>query len=120
MWDWLRQMRPLIHVHFLGELSSSRARRKRFGYHAVNVLLHWLNAIFIFLAVRKVLSWTSMEESRLRILSIFAAGLFLLHPLQTESVSYAVTQPFEKRSACFILAALVVFLYRRGATLPSP
>ena len=111
-------MRPLLMFTFWMNYQQSGAQ-ETFGYHAVNVLLHFFNAIFTFLAVRKVLSWAGVEESRARILSFFAAGLFLLHPVQTESVSYIASRS-ETLSVFFVLAALVVFLYRKTATLSIP
>jgi protein O-mannosyl-transferase len=116
--DWLRQMRPLLIFTFWLNYQQSGAQ-ETFGYHAFNVLLHVFNAIFIFLAVRKVMSWAGGEESRTRILSFFAAGLFLLHPVQTESVSYVASRS-ETLSVFFVLAALVVFLYRKTAVLSIP
>ena len=50
---------------------------------------------------------------------MFAAGLFLLHPAQTESVSYIASRS-ETLSVFFVLAAFVVFLYRRTAVLSVP
>jgi hypothetical protein len=113
--DWINQPRPLLFITFWLNFMQSGAQ-ETFGYHTVNVLLHFFNAIFIFLAVRKVLSWAAVEESRSSVLSLFAAGLFLMHPLQTESVSYIASRS-ETLSVFFVLAALVVFLYRSGATL---
>jgi len=112
---WIHQLRPLLMFTFWLNYQQSGAQ-ETFGYHAVNVLLHFFNAIFIFLAIRKVLSWARVEESRGRILSFFAGGLFLLHPIQTESVSYIASRS-ETLSVFFVLAALVVFLYRKGAVL---
>jgi protein O-mannosyl-transferase len=115
---WLLQMRPLLMFSFWLNYQQSGAQAT-FGYHAINVLLHLFNAIFTFLAVRKVLSWGGVEELRARILAFFAAGLFLLHPLQTESVSYIASRS-ETLSVFFVLAALVVFLYRKAAVLSIP
>ena len=115
---WLRQMRPLLMFTFWMNYQQSGAQ-ETFGYHTINVLLHFCNAIFTFLAVRKLLSWAAVEETHGRILSFFAAGLFLLHPLQTESVSYIASRS-ETLSVFFVLAALVVFLYRKGAVLSIP
>src|ERR1700691_5530728 len=115
---WIRQIRPLLMFTFWVNYQQSGAQ-ETFGYHAVNVLLHFFNAIFTFLAIRKVLSWAGLEESRGRILSFFAAGLFLLHPVQTEWVSYIASRS-ENLRLFFVLAALVVFLYRQGAALSIP
>jgi protein O-mannosyl-transferase len=115
---WIRQLRPLLMFTFWVNYQQSGAQ-DTFGYHAVNVLLHFFNAIFTFLAIRKVLSWAGLEASHGRILSLFAAGLFLLHPIQTESVSYIASRS-ETLSVFFVLAALVVFLYRADAILSIP
>jgi Tfp pilus assembly protein PilF len=116
--DWLRQTRPLLLATFWLNYQQSGVQ-DTFSYHAVNVLLHFFNTIFSFLAVRKVLSWAGMEEWRTRILSLFAAGLFLLHPLQTESVSYIASRS-ETLSVFFVLAALTVYLYRGTAAVSIP
>lgn len=113
--DWIHQMRPLLFVTFWLNYQQS-GNQSTFGYHAVNVILHVANTAFIFLAVRKLIAWTGEVEWRRNVLALFAAGLFLLHPLQTESVSYVASRS-ETLSVFFVLAALVVFLYRKGATL---
>jgi protein O-mannosyl-transferase len=113
--EWINQPRPLLFTTFWLNYRQSGAQ-DTFGYHAFNVFLHFFNALFVFLAVRKVLSWAVVEETQNRILSLFAAGLFLLHPLQTESVSYVASRS-ETLSVFFVLGALAVFLYRSGATL---
>jgi tetratricopeptide (TPR) repeat protein len=118
MMGWLRQMRPLLMFSFWLNFQQSGAE-STFGYHLVNLVLHLFNTVFIFLAVRKILSWASIEQSRARILSFFAAGLFLLHPAQTESVSYIASRS-ETLSVLFVLAAFVVFLYRQTAALSAP
>ncbi len=115
---WLHQMRPLLMFTFWLNFQQS-GTENTFGYHLVNLFLHFFNSIFIFLAVRKVLNWTSLEQLQVRIFSLFAAGLFLLHPLQTESVSYIASRS-ETLSVFFVLAAFVVFLYRQSATISIP
>ena len=115
---WVSQLRPLLMFSYWLNYQQSGAQNT-FGYHAFNVLLHFLNAVFIFLAVRKVLNWAGVEETRARILSFFAAGLFLLHPVQTESVSYIASRS-ETLSVFFVLAAFVVYLYRKTDVVSIP
>ncbi len=115
---WLRQMRPLLMFSFWLNFQQSGAESS-FGYHLVNFFLHFFNSIWIFLAVRKILSWAKIEKPFLEIFSFFAAGLFLLHPAQTESVSYIASRS-ETLSVFFVLAAFVVFLYRQTAALSIP
>jgi predicted negative regulator of RcsB-dependent stress response len=112
--DWMRGLRPLLMLSFwlnFQEVGSASTG----PYHFVNVLLHLLNGGLAFLIVRKVLEWAHVDKSRLNILASFAAGLFLLHPLQTESVTYIASRS-ETLSVFFFLGAFTVFLYRRSVS----
>jgi protein O-mannosyl-transferase len=115
LFTWVRGLRPLLMFsYWLNFQYADPARvgmQDTFGYHFVNVILHFFNGILVWLAVRKVLSWAGVEKWRFDVLAIFAAGLFLLHPLQTESVSYVASRS-ETLSVFFALGTLVVFLYR--------
>src|SRR5215469_1886908 len=113
--QWLNGLRPLLMVSFWLNYASS-GNQETFGYHLVNIVLHILNGGLILLAVRKVLDWAKVEKWQAGALSVFAAGLFLLHPLQTESVSYIVSRS-ETLSVFWLLAAFVVFLYRTGEAI---
>lgn len=115
---WLHEMRPLLMFTYWLNFQQSGAD-STFGYHLTNLFLHFCNSVLVFFAVRKVLSWASLEELTIRILALFAAGLFLLHPLQTESVSYIASRS-ETLSVFFALAAYAVFLYRKSADLSVP
>jgi tetratricopeptide (TPR) repeat protein len=115
---WLHQMRPLLMFSFWLNFQQSGAE-STFGYHLVNLFLHFFNSVLIFLAVRKILGWADAEQRHVPILSFFAAGLFLLHPLQTESVSYIASRS-ETLSVFFVLSAFVVFLYGQTAALSVP
>ncbi|MDQ2944677.1 MAG: hypothetical protein M3Y27_01805, partial [Acidobacteriota bacterium] len=123
--EWLKGVRPLlmltywINYQISGEATNS--------YHIVNVILHFLNSILIYLVVAK-LSATARETrfslSPPALLPGFAAALFLLHPLQTESVSYIASRS-ETLSVFFFLAAFTVFLLQNrdrkgvGASFPT-
>jgi len=110
---WINGVRPLLMFSYWLNFTES-GNQDAFPYHLVNVLLHLANSVFSYLAVRKVLRWANTEKLHAEILAIFAGGLFLLHPLQTESVSYVASRS-ETLSVFFVLAAYVTFLYRRRA-----
>jgi protein O-mannosyl-transferase len=113
--NWIDGVRPLLMFTFWLNFKQS-GNETTFGYHIVNVVLHFLNGALIYLAIRKVLSFVRVERSYQEILAVFAAGLFLFHPIQTESVSY-VADRGETLSLFFVLAAYVVFLYRKSASV---
>jgi tetratricopeptide (TPR) repeat protein len=87
-----------------------------FSYHMFNVLGHLATSALVFLAARKLLSWAGASGFTLAALAAFAAGLFLLHPVQTESVAY-VTSRSEVLSVLLFHAAFVVYLYRRSESV---
>jgi tetratricopeptide (TPR) repeat protein len=116
--NWIHGVRPLLMFSFWLNFQHA-GNQDTFGYHMVNVLLHLSNGILILLIVRKILSWSAVEKWKADVLPIFAAGLFLLHPLQTESVSYVASRS-ETLSVFWVLAALAVFVYRKGYTVSIP
>jgi hypothetical protein len=77
------------------------------GYHATNVLLHLINGLLVFVLTRKFtcnpfVSWLT-------------AALFLVHPVQIETVAW-ISSRKGLLSATFMLAALIVRLKPCGAT----
>jgi tetratricopeptide (TPR) repeat protein len=106
---WLNGVRPLLMFSYWLNYQFSPAP---FGFHAVNVLVHLLNSFLIFFIARKLLR----RESSDWLLPAFAAAIFLLHPIQTEAVSYIAGRS-ECLSVFFLLAAFSVFLYRRSTAV---
>jgi len=117
LYAWIKGLRPLLMLSYwlnFQYADPSRAgMQDTFGYHFVNVILHFFNGILVALALRKVMSWAGVEKWKSNLFAIFAGGLFLLHPLQTESVSYVASRS-ETLSVFFVLATFVVFLYRKS------
>jgi tetratricopeptide (TPR) repeat protein len=106
---WISGVRPLLMFSYWVNYGLSPAP---FGFHAANVLFHLVNSFLIFFIARKLLR----PESSDWLLPAFAAAVFLLHPIQTEAVSYVAGRS-ESLSVMFFLAAFAVFLYRRTPTV---
>jgi tetratricopeptide (TPR) repeat protein len=83
------------------------------GYRALNLLIHVAAALTLFGIVRR----TTVGGRRDDWLAIVIAALWLLHPLQTESVTYVV-QRAEALVGLFSLLTLYCFI--RGATTNAP
>ncbi|MBI2680833.1 MAG: tetratricopeptide repeat protein [Candidatus Solibacter usitatus] len=111
---WLIGVRPLLMFSYWVNFELSGG--ETFSYHALNVLLHAANAALIFLIVRKILAWAGVETERLDILAGFAGGLFLIHPVQVESVAYIASRS-EDLSGLFFFGAYAAFLYRRSTAI---
>jgi protein O-mannosyl-transferase len=88
-------------------------------FHSTNVFLHFLTSVLASLITLKLLEWVGVERRMRAALAIFAGGLFLLHPLQTESVAYVASRS-EVLSVLFYYAAFAVFVWRPGDSMSFP
>ncbi|MEJ7609225.1 MAG: hypothetical protein WKF37_23870 [Bryobacteraceae bacterium] len=107
---WLG-VRPLLMITYWFNYQSSGL--DPYPYHAVNVLLHTINSVLVYLVVRKFLGMVSEVGWKRETLAIFSGLLFLLHPVQTEAVAYIVGRS-ETLSVLFFLLAFAAFLYRQS------
>ncbi len=106
---WTQGVRKLL--YFTYWMNAQISGMDPFSYHVVNVLIHCISGGLIFLIVRRLLEWSGAAEKLRTPLAGFAAGVFLLHPVQTEAVAYLAGRS-EALSAMLVFAAFAVFLYR--------
>jgi tetratricopeptide (TPR) repeat protein len=104
--------RPLARFTF--SVSNIWAEGNPAGHRIVNIILHFLNAVLVFFLFRKIFQILEPEENKERqlLLSLLVSGVFLVHPMQTQSVVYVV-QRMNLLSAFFTLGALILFLSGR-------
>jgi hypothetical protein len=83
------------------------------GYHLVNICIHVLAAIFLFLLIKTTLSLPHLQNKYAKFAWLpFAAALFwAVHPLQIQSVTYII-QRMNSLSAMFYILSL--YLYAKG------
>lgn len=102
--------RPLLNLSFA--LNYALGGTGVRGYHAVNLAIHLLAALTLFGVIRRTLLSPSLHprfgDTALP-LAFFAALLWTVHPLQTESVTY-LAQRAESLAALFYLLALYTFI----------
>src|SRR3989337_1392532 len=81
-----------------------------FGYHLVNVVLHIFNAALVYLLVEALFeaARAGQVENAGRVPALFAALLFLTHPLETQAVSY-ITQRLVSPTAFLYLLSLGLY-----------
>jgi tetratricopeptide (TPR) repeat protein len=88
-----------------------------YSYHLLNVLLHLITGAVAFLIVRRLLALAQTPPGfKTDALAAFAGGVFLLHPVQTESVAYVASRS-ETLSVMFFYSAFALFLYRRSEAI---
>ena len=107
---WIGPGRPVLMFSYW--VNSRISMEDTSSYHLFNILIHALAGIFVFLVIRRLLEWAGVQASSRTPLAAFGALLFLLHPLQTESVAY-ISGRSDALCGMFASASLAAFLYRR-------
>lgn len=86
------------------------------GFHLVNVIIHIMTAIFVFLLadlIFRIMKPEEREGNNWNTAIAFLSGLiFLVHPLQTQAVSY-ITQRFTSLSTFFYIVSVYFYLLSR-------
>lgn len=114
---WFGTIRPLLMFSFW--MDYSRSGTDPGSYHVTNLVLHLLNSGLMALIAARLLQWVGVDGVKRSILAGFAGGLFLLHPIQTESVAYVASRS-EALSILLFYAAFAVFLYRDENAITIP
>ncbi len=79
------------------------------GYHAVNLVIHIITGLLIFLVSRQTLRLCDCGDA---LTPFFAAALWLVNPVHTQSVTYIV-QRMNSLAAMFYLLALFCYIQAR-------
>jgi tetratricopeptide (TPR) repeat protein len=84
------------------------------GYHIVNIVIHIINGILLWLFLAKTFSLKSVRPEIIRgeWIALLAAILWLVNPVQTQSVTYVV-QRLNSLAAMFYLLSLLAYLNGR-------
>lgn len=119
--DWIRfsASRPVLYITYW--MNSRMSGDDPLSFHVFNVIFHLISTGLVFLIVRRFVEWTWPEAVPLRrnLLAGFAAGVFLLHPIQTEAVAYLAGRS-DSLSVMLLLAAFAAFLYRPRREISWP
>lgn len=91
-----------------------------FGYHLVNVLIHILNGVVVYflslLIFRGIVRRSNKDEAYddkwIFLAALFTALLFVVHPIQTQAVTYTI-QRYASMAALFYMAAVLFYLKAR-------
>ncbi len=108
--------RPLVNLSLA--LNYQLSGLSAWGYHAFNLVIHLLAALTLFGLVRRTLELPKLRMSfgvQAWPVALAAALFWMLHPLQTESVTYVV-QRAESLMGLFYL--LTLYCLARGLAQP--
>jgi len=89
------------------------------GYHVVNLVIHILNGLLVYLILTA--TFKTLKEPPLppggslkpfEIIATASALLFVIHPIQTQAVTY-ISQRFASLATCFFLLSLLSYIRSR-------
>ena len=86
------------------------------GYHLVNLLIHVVNGVLVYLLVVASFRAPGLAGSRLdgRLVGLITALLFVSHPLQTQAVTYIVQRYTSLGTMFYLLGVLGYVRWRLG------
>lgn len=126
-WNIIFSSRPLVDLSFA--LNYYFGQLNTFGYHLINIIIHIINGILVYFLSQKIFYYTfninpinqgntKKNNSHINILhlSFITALIFLIHPLQTQAVSYVV-QRYTSMAAFFYLLSIFIFIIIREKQL---
>jgi len=103
--------RPIAYISFA--LNYYFHHCDPFGYHVVNIIVHALASVWLFLFLTAIFETPCLQSSLQRptLIAALCALLWLVHPVQTQSVSYVVQRMNSLAAFFFVLA---FWLYVKG------
>lgn len=109
-WSSMPGMRPLLKLSYALNHSSGAGVA---GFHAVNVVIHAGNGLLILYLFRRFAVQLGEAPPVAGWLALATALIFVLHPVQTEAVTYASGRS-TSLSALFALGSLAAWVFWRA------
>ena len=88
------------------------------GYHLINLMIHFLSSIFLFLFVYHTLNLPILEAKygpKSYFIALLSTALWAINPVQTQAVTYVV-QRMASMAGLFCIMAM--YFYLKGRTSP--
>jgi protein O-mannosyl-transferase len=107
--DFFHRSLLQISIAFNANLDGFRT----FSYHLINLVLHFINCLLIYFITLRTWFYLKLinckdKENETHFAALFTAVLFLLHPIQTESVVYIMSRS-EIFAGTFYLSSFLLF-----------
>lgn len=87
-----------------------------FGYHAVNISIHFLASIFLFLFIYHILNLPLLKARygpNSYFIALFATVLWVINPIQTQAITYIVQRMASIAGMFYIMS---MYFYLKGRT----
>ena len=106
------QNRPIGNISFALNYYFHKYDLK--GYHIVNIIIHVLTGFFLYWFLKITLNLPTVRSrcQHSDLIAFFAALLWLVHPVNTQSVTYIV-QRLNSMAAMFYVLSLLLYLNGR-------
>lgn len=107
--------RPLAYFSFA--VNYYFGKYNPFGYHVVNVLIHFLSSCFLYLFIKKTLLIPSSSldfKDKAHTIAFISAVLWAVHPVHVTGVTYVI-QRMASMAGMFFVAAMLFYLLGRTA-----
>ena len=96
--------RPVVYLSFA--INYHLGKLNPFGYHLVNMLFHFLNALLIWMLSQLV--WSLIFKQKMSFFPFIIAIFYAVHPINTSTVSYVFSRS-DVLSTFFTLSAMLLF-----------
>jgi Tfp pilus assembly protein PilF len=118
----LFSQRPLVDLTF--SINYFLGGHNSFGYHFLNIIIHFCNGILVYLLSMTFFNYFFINKNtkpnsyegnfhKKIIFAVITTFIFLLHPLQTQAVSY-IAQRYTSMAAFFYLLSIIFFIQARS------
>jgi len=87
------------------------------GFHVVNILIHIASGFFLYFLVKATIRTPALgaRYAKLSWIPFFTAFIWLVHPLQTQSVTYLVQRMNSMAAMFYVLSMLLYVKFRLSA-----
>ncbi|MBA4369482.1 MAG: hypothetical protein C0403_17790 [Desulfobacterium sp.] len=110
----LRSKRPLSNISIA--LNYYIGRYNVLGYHLFNIVIHIATGIVLYLFLKLTFRVHSPSRCQNKFIPFFVTLIWLVHPVQTQAVTYIV-QRMTSMSALFYLLSMLLYANGRSLSL---
>lgn len=106
---------------WLNSINFQIGRFEPFYYRLFNLIIHILAGLCVFYLIKELclyLRRNKFVHNNASLIGFLASGLFLLHPVQTQTVSYVIQARLEGIASLAVLATLLIYVKLMQAKTP--